>query len=47
MKSVNKIPTSKVQRASKIIKTGAKVVVIMLNIMPIESQNPKRKQIKF
>ena len=25
MKSVNKIPTSKVQRASKIIKTGAKV----------------------
>ena len=25
MKSVNKIPTSKVQRASKLIKTGAKV----------------------
>ena len=33
MKSIDRIPTSKLQRASKIVTTGAKLVLITSSIM--------------
>ena len=44
MKTIDSIPTSKIQRASKLVTTGAKIGVNYLNITVIKL--PKRKKLQ-
>ena len=44
MKTIDKIPTSKIQRASKLVQTGAKVGVNYLKYLVIKWKSPKKKQ---